>query len=64
MIVTRGKRWEFTTMEGFVKAWNELEDCEFSASMSDDFRREVEEMAEIKRQKKQVAELARDLGLI
>lgn len=64
MIVTKGKRWEFTTMEGFVKAWNELKDCEFSASMSDDFHREVEEKEEIQRQKKQVAERARALGLI
>ena len=63
-IVQFGREWEITTREDYEQAMEVLDSNEFAANMSDDFRREQKELAEIERQRAQVQEKAHALNLI
>lgn len=63
-LVEFGREWEITTREDYDRAMEVLDSNEFAANMSDDFRREQQELAEIERQRAQVQEKAHALNLI
>ena len=63
-IVQFGREWEITTREDYDRAMEVLDSNEFAANMSDDFRREQQELAEIERQRAQVQEKAHALNLM
>lgn len=63
-IVQFGREWEITTREDYDRAMATLDSNEFAANMSDDFRREQKELAEIERQRAQVQSKAHALNLI
>ena len=63
-IVEFGREWEITTREDYEHAMEVLDSNEFAANMSDDFRREQQELAEIERQRAQVQSKAHALNLI
>lgn len=63
-LVEFGREWEITTREDYDRAMATLDSNEFAANMSDDFRREQKELAEIERQRAQVQEKAHALNLI
>ena len=63
-IVQFGREWEIATREDYDMAMEVLDSNEFAANMSDDFRREQKELAEIERQRAQVQSKAHALNLI
>jgi hypothetical protein len=63
-LVVWGKQWEIETLEDFIHALEVLEENEFCAKMSDDFMRELDECAEISRQRKQVCAMALAKGIV
>lgn len=63
-MVETGKRWRITTEEEFKRALETLEDNEFCADMSDDFRRADAEKREVARQRADVVRQARALGIL
>ena len=63
-LVEFGREWEITTREDYDRAMEVLDSNEFAANMSDDFRREQKELAEIERQRAQVQSKAHALNLI
>lgn len=63
-LVEFGREWEITTQEDYDRAMATLDSNEFAANMSDDFRREQKELAEIERQRAQVQSKAHALNLI
>ena len=62
-MVRFGRVWEINSREDYEKALDVLDSNKFCAMMSDDFHREMEERAEIERQRKQVIACAREIGL-
>lgn len=63
-LVEFGREWEITTREDYEQAMEVFDSNEFAANMSDDFRLEQKELAEIERQRAQVQEKAHALNLI
>lgn len=59
-----GKVWDIRTAEDLQKAWDQLDENEFVANMSDDWLKATEELNEIHRQRKAVALQARANGII
>lgn len=57
-----GKVWKATSKEEAEKIFLHLEDCEFVAKMSDDYKREREEIAEIRRQQFALLDLCDAMG--
>ena len=63
-IVKFNRVWDVNTEEGVEQALQELEDSEFCANMSDDYRQTQNEIYEIKRQRRQIIRQAKEKGIL